>query len=106
MGAQIAEHLVKAGGASCSAADSETVTVFHRLVCLNKPLIVETLLKVDPTANAASRFITTRSWNPAIHPITTAFTNRSRAMVATLLAYSNTRVFIDQETFDRSMAAK
>ncbi|KAG8952590.1 hypothetical protein FRC04_003951 [Tulasnella sp. 424] len=105
VGAQIAEHLITVGGASCSAADSCTLTVFHRLVSLNKPQIVETILKVDPTAKAASRFLYANSWQSAIHPIVSAFANGQRAMVAVLLAYSGSRAFIDLETYDRSVAA-
>lgn len=103
---QIAEYLVTAGGASCSAADTNTVTVFHRLVAFNKPGIIETLLRVDPTSKAASRFLCTTGWNSALHPISTAVSNRSRAMVAVLLVHGGSRVYIDLETFDRSMAAK
>ncbi|KIO26966.1 hypothetical protein M407DRAFT_23791 [Tulasnella calospora MUT 4182] len=105
VGAQIAEHLITAGGASCSAADSDTVTVFHRLVSRNKPQIVETLLRVDSTAKAASRFLYARTWNSAVHPIVSAFSGGQRAMVAVLLAYAGSRVFIDLETYDRSVAA-
>ncbi|KAG8979630.1 hypothetical protein FRB90_008043, partial [Tulasnella sp. 427] len=105
VGAQIAEHLVTAGGASCSAADSETVTVFHRLVSLNKPRIVETILKTDSTAKAASRFLYARSWQSALHPIVSAFANGQRAMVAVLLAYAGSRAYVDLETYDRSVAA-
>ncbi|KAG8904230.1 hypothetical protein FRC00_014169 [Tulasnella sp. 408] len=104
--AQIAEQLITVGGASCAAADSTTVTVFHRLVSFNKPQIVEAILKVDPTAKAASRFLHTTSWQSAIHPIVSAFAAGHRAMVAVLLAYAGTRPFIDLETYDRSIAAK
>ncbi|KAG9049851.1 hypothetical protein FS837_008901 [Tulasnella sp. UAMH 9824] len=102
--AQIAEHLVTAGGASCSAADSNTTTVFHRLVVRNKPQIVETLLRIDPTAKVASRFLYT-TWSSAVHPIVSAFANGQRAMVAILLAYAGSRAYIDLETYDRSIAA-
>ncbi|KAG8944600.1 hypothetical protein FRC00_010508, partial [Tulasnella sp. 408] len=105
VGAQIAEQLITVGGASCAAADSDTVTVFHRLVSLNKPQIVERILKVDPTANAASRFLYSKQWQYALHPIVTAFAAGQRAMVAVLLAYGNTRAFVDLETYDRSVAA-
>ncbi|KAG8914789.1 hypothetical protein FRC01_003908, partial [Tulasnella sp. 417] len=105
VGAQIAEHLVTAGGASCSAADSDTVTVFHRLVTCNKPQIVEALLRVDSTAKAASRFLHARQWNSAVHPIVSAFSSGQRAMVAVLLAYAGSRAFIDLETYDRSVGA-
>ncbi|KIO24998.1 hypothetical protein M407DRAFT_211285 [Tulasnella calospora MUT 4182] len=105
VGAQIAEHLITAGGASCSAADSDTVTVFHRLVSRNKPQIVETLLRVDSTAKAASRFLYARTWNSAVHPIVSAFSDGQRAMVTVLLAYAGSRAFIDLETYDRSVAA-
>ncbi|KAG9040729.1 hypothetical protein FS837_000244 [Tulasnella sp. UAMH 9824] len=105
VGAQIAEQLITVGGASCAAADSATVTVFHRLVSLNKPQIIETILKVDPTANAASRFLYSPSWQYALHPIVSAFAAGQRAMVAVLLAYGNTRAFVDLETYDRSVAA-
>ncbi|KAG9049850.1 hypothetical protein FS837_008900 [Tulasnella sp. UAMH 9824] len=105
VGAQIAEHLVTAGGASCSAADSEMVTVFHRLVSRNKPQIIETLLRVDSTAKAASRFLHARTWNQVVHPIVSAFAEGQRAMVAVLLAYGGSRAFIDLETYDRSVAA-
>ncbi|KAG8950958.1 hypothetical protein FRC04_007022 [Tulasnella sp. 424] len=105
VGAQIAEHLITAGGASCSAADSDTVTVFHRLVSANKPLIIETILKVDPTSKAASRFLYSRSWQASVHPIVSAFAAGQRTMIAVLMAYAGTRVFIDLETYDRSVAA-
>ncbi|KAG8952591.1 hypothetical protein FRC04_003952 [Tulasnella sp. 424] len=105
VGAQIAEHLITVGGASCSAADSCTLTVFHRLVSLNKPQIIETILNVDPTAKAASRFLYTNSGQSAIHPIASAFANGQRAMVAVLLAYAGSRAFIDLETYDRSVPA-
>ncbi|KAG9040728.1 hypothetical protein FS837_000243, partial [Tulasnella sp. UAMH 9824] len=105
VGAQIAEQLIKVGGASCAAADSATITVFHRLVSLNKPHIVEAILKVDPTANAASRFLYVGAWQTALHPIVSAFADGQRAMVAVLLAYAGTRAFIDLETYDRSIAA-
>ncbi|KAG8943942.1 hypothetical protein FRC00_010877, partial [Tulasnella sp. 408] len=91
VGAQIAEHLVTAGGASCSVADSEMVTVFHRLVSCNKPQIIETLLRVDSTAKAASRFLHARTWNQAVHPIVSAFAEGQRAMVAVLLANDGLR---------------
>ncbi|KAG8898026.1 hypothetical protein FRC00_003492 [Tulasnella sp. 408] len=105
VGAQIAEQLITVGGASCAAADSGTVTVFHRLVSFNKPHIVEVMLKVDPTANAASRFLYTGAWQSALHPIVSAFASGQRAMVAVLLAYAGTRAFVDLETYDRSIAA-
>ncbi|KAG8933989.1 hypothetical protein FRC01_005886 [Tulasnella sp. 417] len=105
IGAQIAEYLITAGGASCSAADSEMVTVFHRLVSYNKPQIIEAILKVDSTAKVASRFLCARPGQAALHPIVSAFAGGQRAMVAVLLAYAGTRAFIDLETYDRSVAA-
>ncbi|KAG8939662.1 hypothetical protein FRC04_006087 [Tulasnella sp. 424] len=105
VGAQIAEHLVTAGGASCSAADSNTVTVLHRLVCSNKPQIVEAILRVDPTAKAASRFLWTGARHSALHPIVSAFAGGQRAMVAVLMAYAGAPAFVDLETYDRSIAA-
>ncbi|KIO24997.1 hypothetical protein M407DRAFT_211280 [Tulasnella calospora MUT 4182] len=108
VGAQIAEHLIKAGGASSSAADSEfdTVTVFHRLVSLNKPQIVERILKIDSTAQVASRFLHAGLHvRSTLHPIVSAFAGGQRAMVALLLSYSGSKAFIDLETYDRSVAA-
>ncbi|KAG8939661.1 hypothetical protein FRC04_006086 [Tulasnella sp. 424] len=106
VGAQIAEHLITAGGASCSAADSDTVTAFHRLVSANKPQIIETILQVDPTAKAASRFVHSASRQQSVtHPIVSAFAAGHRAMIAVLMAYGGTRAFIDLETYDRSVAA-
>ncbi|KAG8933988.1 hypothetical protein FRC01_005885, partial [Tulasnella sp. 417] len=105
VGAQIAEHLITSGGASCAAADSDTVTVLHRLVALNKVQIVEAILKVDPTAKVASRFLYSKNRQAAIHPIVTAFAGGQRAMVAVLLAYGGMRPFVDLETYDRSVAA-
>ncbi|KAG8887163.1 hypothetical protein FRB98_000419 [Tulasnella sp. 332] len=94
---QIAAHLVVAGGATSAAADEETISVFHRLT-------VAALLRVDPTAKTAARFLKP-SWSDAVSPMTTASAGGFRAMVAVLIAYAGSPVFIDQETFDRSVAA-
>lgn len=102
--AQIAAYLVAAGGATSAAADEQTVTVFHYLVACNRVETVATLLRVDPTAKIAARFLTP-SWSTAVSPMVTAFAGGCRAMIAVLIAYGGSRVFTDKETFDRSVAA-
>ena len=102
--ADIAAHLVVAGGATSAAADNEAITIFHRLVACNRVQTVETLLRVDPSAKTASRFLATDG-SAAVAPITTSFAYGHRAMSATLIAHASSRAFIDRETFDRSVAA-
>ncbi|KAG8887776.1 hypothetical protein FRB98_009036 [Tulasnella sp. 332] len=102
--AQIAAYLVAAGGATSAAADEDTVTVFHRLVAYNRVETVATLLRVDPTAKTAARFLTP-SWSDAVSPVVTAFAGGCRAMIAVLIAYAGSRVYVDKETFERSVAA-
>ncbi|KAG9005316.1 hypothetical protein FRB93_009870 [Tulasnella sp. JGI-2019a] len=102
--ARIASHLVVAGGATSAAADEEAITVFHRLVAHNRVETIATLLRVDPSAKTASRFLAA-NWNKAVSPMTTPFAGGCRAMVAVLVAYGGCRVCTDQEMFDRSVAA-
>ncbi|KAG9009823.1 hypothetical protein FRB93_005094 [Tulasnella sp. JGI-2019a] len=102
--AQIAAYLVVAGGAISAAADEERVTVFHRLVAYNRVETVATLLRVDSSAKTASRFLATNR-DKAMSPMTTSFAGGCRTMVAVLATYGGCRVCIDQEMFDRSIAA-
>ncbi|KAG9000610.1 hypothetical protein FRB93_012622 [Tulasnella sp. JGI-2019a] len=102
--AQIAAYLVVAGGATSAAADEEAITVFHRLVSYNRVETVATLLRIDPSAKTASRFLAS-NWSKAVSPMTTPFASGCRAMVAVLIAYGGCRVCTDRETFDRSVAA-
>ncbi|KAG8935884.1 hypothetical protein FRC02_005883 [Tulasnella sp. 418] len=82
-----------------------TTTVFHTLVAANKIEIIETLLRVDPNAKTACKFLSTPSWRTSIHPVVTAISGDYRAMVALLMGYGNAKMFITQEDFDRSAAA-
>lgn len=95
-----------AGGAISSAADSEAITVFHRMVSANKIEIVETMLRVDPNAKIASRFLATPGYNSAIHPIIPPVSNGHRAMTALLMAYAGCKPYIPLEDYEKSMAAK
>ncbi|KAG8989669.1 hypothetical protein FRB94_014122 [Tulasnella sp. JGI-2019a] len=99
--ANIAAHLVVAGGATSAAADEQAKTVFYRLVSSNRVETVATLLRLDSGAKTASRSSASNRYNP----ITTPFASGFRAMAAVLIAYGDCRVYIDRETFDRSLAA-
>lgn len=102
--AQIAEHLVTAGGAVPAADVAKSVTIFHRLVAHNRVKTVEALLKVDPSAKTVAKFFASKGPS-AVSPISSAFGQGFRAMAGVLIAFGECRAYIDQETNDRCIAA-
>jgi len=96
----IAERLLE-GGASCTAADENLKTVFHRATLSGFLSLVRTFLRVDPNAETAMSFLTQASWAAAFTPLASAVGLNDRAMFALLVAYGS-KVTITEAMFDKS----
>ncbi|KAJ6554865.1 hypothetical protein B0H19DRAFT_1377542 [Mycena capillaripes] len=92
---QIAERLILAG-ASCSAADQQMCTIFHRAVAGNRSRLVSSFLRCDPNAQAALNYLTVTS-NGAISPLITAITIGSYSSIASMVAHGIKFVHSEQE---------
>lgn len=98
----IAERLI-AKGASCSTADSELYTIFHKVVLAKKAKLAATILKHDPNASTTINFPAIR-YSEIVFPIVTAIANKDYAMVAVLLAY-NVKLEFDMDDVGRAQEA-
>lgn len=100
----IAEKLLEAG-ASCTAADENLVTVFHRAVLAGHLALVRTFLRVDPNSKAAIDFLPQIGYQNATCPLVSAVGLGDRAMSALLIA-SGSKVCITEAMFDKSWDAR
>ena len=97
---RIVERLLEAG-ASSTASDNSSVSVFHSAVNANALGIVRTMLRVDPNAATALNFLARPGYNQAILPLVTAITSVNRPMITLLLAYGSITT-ITEKDFDKS----
>ena len=108
MDVSIAGEMVKklvAAGASSSQADDDLFTIFHKVVCANRPELVEAFLRNDPTARVVidSPFVTDRAQTTL--PIVSAIVNHNPSIVAVLLAYG-AKISVTEEDFSRACELK
>jgi ankyrin repeat protein len=96
----IVERLLEAG-ASSTASDNSSVSVFHSAVNANALAVVRTMLRVDPNAMTAINFLARPGYDQAILPLVTAIISSNRPMVALLLAYGST-TSITEKDFDKA----
>ncbi len=104
MDVNVAGEVVKklvAGGATSSQADDDLFTIFHKIVCANKPELVEAFLRNDPNAKAVieSPFMTAQAQMTL--PVVSAIVNHNPSMVAVLLAYG-AKLSVTEEEFSRA----
>ena len=97
---RIVERLLEAG-ASSTASDDSSVSVFHSAVDANALAIVRTMLRVDPNATMALNFLARPGYNQSVLSLVTAITSANRPMVALLLAYGSI-TSITEKDFDKS----
>ena len=104
MDVNVAGEVVKklvAAGATSSQADDDLFTIFHKVVCANRPELVEAFLRNDPTAKAVIGlpFMTRRAQMTL--PIVSAIIKHNPSMVAVLLAYG-AKISVGEEEFIRA----
>lgn len=97
---RIVERLIEAG-ASSTASDNSSISVFHSAVSAGALGVVRTMLRVDPNAATALNFLARPGYNQAISPLVTAITSVNRPMIALLLAYGAI-TSITEKDFDKS----
>ena len=97
---KIVERLLEAG-ASSTASDDWSISVFHSAVNANALGVVRTMLRVDPNAMTALNFLARPERYEAVLPLVTAISSASRPMVALLLAYGSITT-ITEKDFDMS----
>jgi len=97
---RIVERLLEAG-ASSTASDKSSLSVFHSAVNANALAVVRTMLRVDPNAIVALNYLARPGYREAVLPLVTAITSSNRPMVALLLAYGSI-TSITEKDFDRS----
>jgi hypothetical protein len=97
---RIVERLLEAG-ASSTASDNSSISVFHSAVSAGALGVVRTMLRVDPNATTALNFLARPGYNQAILPLVTAITSVNRPMIALLLAYGSI-TSITEKDFDKS----
>jgi len=97
---RIVERLLEAG-ASSTASDKSSISVFHSAVNANALGVVRTMLRVDPNAATALNFLARPGYNQAILPLVTAINSVNRPMIALLLAYGSI-TSITEKDFDKS----
>ena len=95
---RIVERLLEAG-ASSTASDQSSISVFHYAVNANALGVVRTMLRVDPNAITALNFLARTGPNQAILPLITAITSANHPMIALLLAYGSITT-ITEKDFD------
>ncbi|KAJ7166058.1 ankyrin repeat protein [Mycena filopes] len=98
----IAEHLISAG-ASCSAADQNLRTIFHRAVTANRPQLVSTFLRCDPNGATALHWPVV-GWSGAILPLVAAVETSNYAVLAAMVAHGVKMVASDED-IQRAYAA-
>ncbi|CAK5281900.1 unnamed protein product [Mycena citricolor] len=98
----IAEALIKAG-ASCSAADPDGWTIFHRAVAANRPNLVATFLRCDPNAKSAALDYPTVGYSGATVPLVTAVSKGYYAVVTVLVAYA-AKMVPEEEVLHRAFS--
>ncbi|KAI0750408.1 hypothetical protein C8Q74DRAFT_1373995 [Fomes fomentarius] len=96
----VATDVVKrliSGGASSSQADDNLFTIFHRLVCVGKPEIIEAVLRHDPNAKAVLDSPHVSSNLQMTFPVVTAIFNHNLRALAILLAYGAKINFTEED---------
>ncbi|KAI0367118.1 ankyrin [Pilatotrama ljubarskyi] len=86
-----------ANGAASSEADDNLFTIFHKVVCAQKPLLVDVFLRHDPNAKAVlnSPYM---SYNAlATFPIVSAVAKADFPTMAVLLAYGAKIAFTEED---------
>ncbi|KAI1782779.1 ankyrin [Ganoderma leucocontextum] len=90
-----------AGGATSSQADDNLFTIFHKIVCANRPELVEAFLSNDPNAKAVIESPFMAGHAQMTLPIVSAIVNHNPSMVAVLLAYG-AKISVTEEEFSRA----
>ena len=101
MDVSVAGEVVKklvAAGATSSQADDELFTIFHKIVCANRPKLVEAFLHNDPNAKTVIESPHMTSGAQMTLPIVSAIVNHNPSMVAVLLAYG-AKISVTEEDF-------
>ena len=101
---RIVERLLEAG-ASSTASDNSSISVFHSAVNANALGVVRTMLRVDPNAATALNFLARLSRDQAMLPLITAIALVNRPMIALLLAYESI-TSITEKDFDKSWGTR
>ena len=102
--ASVVDEVVKklvAGGATSSQADDNLFTIFHKMVCSNRPDLVEAFLRNDPNAKAVIESPFMAGNAQMTLPIVSAIVNHNPSMVAVLLAYG-AKISVTEEEFSRA----
>lgn len=96
----VATDVVKrliSGGASSSQADDNLFTIFHRLVCVGKPEIIDAVLRHDPNAKAVLNSPSVSSNLQMTFPVVTAIFDHNLRALAILLAYGAKINFTEED---------
>lgn len=96
----IATEMVKklvAAGATSSPADEDLFTIFHKIVCVRKPELVEALLRYDASAKAVIDSPHVSNNVQMTLPIVSAIASNQLATIAILLAYGTKLTFTEEE---------
>ncbi|PIL29519.1 transporter [Ganoderma sinense ZZ0214-1] len=97
---EVVKKLV-AAGATSSQADDDLFTIFHKIVCANKPELAEAFLRNDPNAKAVIESPFMSGGALMTLPIVSAIVNHNPSMVAVLLAYG-AKLTVTEEEFSRA----
>jgi ankyrin repeat protein len=100
---KIAERLILAG-ASCSAADQNMSTIFHRAVVANRPNLVATFLRCDPNGKAALNHLIP-SYNGAVGVLLAAVSLGNYSVIAVLAAHG-VKMVPSEEDVQRAFATR
>jgi ankyrin repeat protein len=100
---KIAERLILAG-ASCSAADQNMSTIFHRAVVANRPNLVATFLRSDPNGKAALNHLIP-GYSGAVGALPTAVSLRNYSVIAVLVAHG-VKMVPTEEDVQRAFASR
>ncbi|KAI0059321.1 ankyrin [Artomyces pyxidatus] len=88
---EIAERLIHAGATSCTAANDESLTIFHRAVAMGREKLVAALLRLDPGARDAVNIPAVYNISDEgprfVSPLVSAVKEGNYSLVAMLLAH-------------------
>ena len=101
---EIVKKLV-AVGAMSSQADDDLFTIFHKIICADRPELVEACLRNNPNAKAVIESPHMTSDAQMTLPIVSAIVNHNPSMVAVLPAYG-AKISVTEEEFSRARELK
>ncbi|KAI0325229.1 ankyrin [Cubamyces sp. BRFM 1775] len=93
---EVAKKLFSYGAVS-SEADDNLFTIFHRIVCARKPILVDTFLRHDPNAQAVLDAPHVERNTETIFPVVSAIGKGSHTTLAVLLAYGAKYVYSEED---------